>query len=128
VSDPATALPMDPALRELGKVLHERYTLAARIARATWPAEETSPEAMVAATATVFIAMNQMMNGGGAHGGQAAVAPVESLGTTFPTCPKCHGPTVAASRKTPRSPHYRCADRSCDTPIWTDHKKNGTHL
>jgi hypothetical protein len=122
MSDPATAVPLDPQLRELGKVLHERYKLAARIARATWPAEETSPEAMVAAAATVFIAMNQQL--GPATGTTSAGAPIPS--GDAPRCPICQG-AMRDQRTTKQrnQPDYKCVDRSCDGATWLDKKPRG---
>jgi hypothetical protein len=115
VSDSTSAPTMDPALREMGRVLHERYQLAARIARATWPAEETSPEAMVAATATVFIALNQQLGPGSA----GAPAPVGEA----PRCPMCQGP-MRDQRATKRGnqPDFKCVGASCDGAVWLDRK------
>jgi hypothetical protein len=115
----------DPALRELGKTLHERYQLAARIARATWPAAETSPEAMVAAAATVFIAMNQQLGGHHAPGGSPA-KPVHT--PEAPACPVC-GKPMRAQRATQRGnqPDFTCGP-SCDGALWLDRKRrNGVH-
>jgi hypothetical protein len=117
--DPAD-LPLDPSLRMLGKVLHERYTLAARIARATWPAAETSPEAMVAAAATVFIAMNQQLGRHTAPGVDRPPAAVER-----PPCPKCGTVMQPVPKKSAKTPDFRCPDRACDTPLWL--RRNGAH-
>ncbi len=111
---------LDPALRELGKVLNERYQVAARIARATWPAEETSPEAMVAATATVFIALNQQLNG---H----PTAPAIGTAEPPPACPVCHGPMQdQRASKRGNQPDYKCRTRDCDGAVWLDRKRPPT--
>jgi hypothetical protein len=128
VSDP-TGLPLDPALRALGKVLHERYQLAARIARATWVAEETSPEAMVAASATVFIEINKQLG----HATDSTVgptaptrAPVTSNSAAAPSvhgtpvCP-CGTVMVPVQKKNPNMPDWRCP--SCDKALWNRTRK-----
>jgi hypothetical protein len=120
MSDATTVLPMDPQLRELGKVLHERYRLAARIARATWPAEETSPEAMVAATATLFIEINKQL--APATATKSPGAPAAS--GEPPRCPVCQGP-MRDQRATKRGnqPDYKCVVGSCDGAVWLDKKR-----
>ena len=110
-------LSLDPALRELGKRLHERYQLAARIARATWPAAETSPEAMVAATATLFIELSRALGGG--HSAPAGAPAVD-----VPACPDCGGP-MRDQRATKRGnqPDFKCTRPGCEGAVWLDKKR-----
>jgi hypothetical protein len=113
MSDPTGTPTLDPALRALGKQLHERYQLAARIARATWPAQETSPEAMVAATATLFIEINrQLAPTASAHG-----AP---NGTQPPVC-DCGTIMAPVEKKNPKMPDWRCP--KCDKALWNRDRK-----
>jgi hypothetical protein len=117
---------MEPALRDLGKVMHERYHLAARIARSYWP-DETPADVLAAAVHTLFIELNRQL-GHAAIPTSAPGSPVVTrpAGEAPPPCPKCRGPMVATGKKTPRMPDYRCADRACDTPLWLN-KRNGAH-
>ena len=127
MTDPTTTATLDPALRELGRILHERYLLAARIARATWPAQETSPEAMVAAAATLFIEINKQLNG---HAAPAA-ALLERPPSVPKACPECGSEIYDntadnAERKLkglkPR-PLYKC--KSCSWVQWRLPNGNG---
>ena len=110
-------LPVNPTLRALGKQIHARYTLAARIARATWPANETSPEAMVAATATVFIEMSKSL--------AANVPPARPGGAPDQPqpCSIC-GRAMRDQRTTKRGnqPDYKCTP-PCDGAVWLDRKR-----
>ena len=119
MSEPTTTPALDPALRELGRILHERYLLAARIARATWPAQETSPEAMVAAAATVFIELNRQL--APATGTRSSNAPAPS--GEAPRCPVCQGP-MRDQRATKRGnqPDFKCLVASCDGAVWLEKK------
>lgn len=116
-----TDLPLDPALRELGKQVHTTYALAARIARATWPAEETSPEAMVAAAATIFIELSRALGHAPAGPATAPGSPVAAASATGapPACPKCQRIMVAVVKTSPKQPDWRCPDRACDHALWT---------
>jgi hypothetical protein len=112
--------------RDLLAHAYRDYEAAVKAARSLWvgAGEATLREA----AADFLVHVRELRRSGGAlpqlvTEGQTPKA-VEPVGTSFPECPKCHGPTVAASRKSPRSPHFRCASRECDTPIWT---RNGTH-
>jgi hypothetical protein len=122
VNESAGARPIDPALLELGRQVHARYTLAARIARATWPVEETSPEAMVAATATVFIELSRALSSGPRNNGVAS-PPADMP----PACPVCGG-VMRDQRATKRGnqPDWKCSQGACDGAVWLDRKKTGT--
>ena len=84
-SDPDD-LPLDPALRELGKQVHVRYALAVRIARAHWPAD-TPPEALASAVHTLFIELSMAAKAGATtlERPAAAATPAEAP----PACPVC---------------------------------------
>jgi hypothetical protein len=113
--------------RDLLAHAYTDYTAAVKAARALWSGAGESTLREAAADFLVHV-RELRRSGGSVTAPVSAPTVVGSLDNpSFPTCPTCHGPTVAASRKTARSPHYRCANRQCDTPIWTDRKKNGTH-
>jgi hypothetical protein len=120
----------DQSVRGLAKVLHERYQLAARIARATWPEADTSPEAMVAATGTIFCELNRLIDAGPSSPSDRAAAGLPDANSSMleiPTrCPECGAATKdQRATRTARQPLVKCTDRACPWALWPPRVRGG---
>ena len=114
----------DAAERERWRQVQQEYRNARKIAVAVWP-EDTPPEVIQAATATILI-QYEKHRPGRANGADAPALPPGPS-----ECPECGGPiydnragklngTVPAKR-----PDFKCKDPTCDWAQWDRKKKHG---